>query len=123
MTPFGIYLRVLRARKNITLKELAEHLGLNPSYLSMLEHGKKGKPSSQLISDVTNYFSLSKEQAVMLRSAASNSESTIKIPSQASPGEYELVHEIIKRLHHLSEEQRNTIRQVIGMQEEMRLLQ
>ena len=39
MTPFGVKLRQIRAERGITLKQMAESLGVSPAYLSSLEHG------------------------------------------------------------------------------------
>ena len=44
MTPFGDRMRKLRSERGITLKEMAEALGVSSAYLSALEHGKRGRP-------------------------------------------------------------------------------
>lgn len=49
MTPFGQRVRELRAKRGITLAEMAEGLGVTPAYLSALEHGKRGRPTFTLI--------------------------------------------------------------------------
>ena len=49
MTPFGDRMRKLRAERGITLKEMADGLGVSSAYLSALEHGKRGRPGWHLI--------------------------------------------------------------------------
>jgi len=41
MTPFGERMRKLRAERSVTLKEMAEALGVSSAYLSALEHGQR----------------------------------------------------------------------------------
>jgi len=49
MTPFGARLRALRATHGLTLKQLAAQLQVSAAYLSALEHGKRGAPSTGLV--------------------------------------------------------------------------
>ncbi|MDO9710590.1 helix-turn-helix domain-containing protein [Paracraurococcus lichenis] len=58
MTPFGAKLRALREAKGVTLTDLARALQVSPAYLSALEHGHRGRPSSGLIHQVNEYFGL-----------------------------------------------------------------
>ncbi|MCA0431921.1 MAG: helix-turn-helix domain-containing protein [Proteobacteria bacterium] len=58
MTPFGARLRELRAKKQVTLAEMAEAVGVSSAYLSALEHGKRGRPSWNLIQRVIAYFNI-----------------------------------------------------------------
>lgn len=58
MTPFGARLRALRADRGVTLRHLAEALRVSAAYLSALEHGKRGAPSTGLVHQVNEYFGL-----------------------------------------------------------------
>lgn len=58
MTPFGDRMRRLRAERGITLKEMADALGVSSAYLSALEHGKRGRPGWHLIQRILNYFNI-----------------------------------------------------------------
>ena len=49
MTPFGVKLRQIRAERGITLKQMAESLGVSPAYLSSLEHGRRGRPAHPMV--------------------------------------------------------------------------
>jgi transcriptional regulator with XRE-family HTH domain len=58
MTPFGARLRALRTERGITLKHLANGLQVSAAYLSALEHGKRGAPSTGLVHQVNEFFGL-----------------------------------------------------------------
>ena len=58
MTPFGAKLRRLRAARNLPLKDMAAALGISAAYLSALEHGHRGRPSSGLVQQISAYFNL-----------------------------------------------------------------
>jgi transcriptional regulator with XRE-family HTH domain len=58
MTPFGDKMRRLRAARGVTLKEMAEELGVSSAYLSALEHGKRGRPGWHLIQRILSYFNI-----------------------------------------------------------------
>jgi transcriptional regulator with XRE-family HTH domain len=52
MTPFGAKLRALRAERGMTQAQLAAHLEVSAAYLSALEHGKRGAPSTGLVHQI-----------------------------------------------------------------------
>jgi len=63
MTPFGDRMRKLRAERNVTLKDMAESLGVSSAYLSALEHGKRGRPGWHLIQRILAYFNIIWDEA------------------------------------------------------------
>lgn len=63
MTPFGDRMRKLRAERNVTLKDMAEALGVSSAYLSALEHGKRGRPGWHLIQRILAYFNIIWDEA------------------------------------------------------------
>jgi len=63
MTPFGDRMRKLRAERGITLKDMAEALGVSSAYLSALEHGKRGRPGWHLIQRILAYFNIIWDEA------------------------------------------------------------
>ena len=63
MTPFGDRMRKLRAERGVTLKEMAEALGVSSAYLSALEHGKRGRPGWHLIQRIRAYFNIIWDEA------------------------------------------------------------
>jgi transcriptional regulator with XRE-family HTH domain len=52
MTPFGQRLRALRAERGLTQAELADRLQISAAYLSALEHGRRGMPSTGLVHQI-----------------------------------------------------------------------
>ena len=58
MTPFGDRMRKLRGERGVTLKAMAEAIGVSPAYLSALEHGKRGRPGWHLIQRVNAFFNI-----------------------------------------------------------------
>lgn len=63
MTPFGLKMRELRARKNVTQKEMADSLGLSAAYLSALERGHKGAPNFAFVQRAITYFNIIWDEA------------------------------------------------------------
>ena len=63
MTPYGDRMRKLRAERNVTLKDMAEALGVSSAYLSALEHGKRGRPGWHLIQRILAYFNIIWDEA------------------------------------------------------------
>ena len=58
MTPFGDRMRKLRSERGVTLKEMADAIGVSSAYLSALEHGKRGRPGWHLIQRIIAYFNI-----------------------------------------------------------------
>ena len=63
MTPFGLKLRQLRSQRGISQKQMASDLNVSASYLSALEHGKKGVPSWQMLQRIIHYFNIIWDEA------------------------------------------------------------
>ena len=63
MTPFGDRMRKLRGARGVTLKAMAEVIGVSPAYLSALEHGKRGRPGWHLIQRILSYFNIIWDEA------------------------------------------------------------
>lgn len=63
MTPFGERMRKLRAERKLTLKQMAEDIGVSSAYLSALEHGKRGRPGWHLLQRIISYFNIIWDEA------------------------------------------------------------
>jgi len=63
MTPFGVRLRALRRQKGVSQKEMAAALGVSASYLSALEHGRRGVPTFVLLQGIIGYFNVIWDEA------------------------------------------------------------
>lgn len=79
MTPFGERMRKLRAERGVTLKEMAEAIGVSSAYLSALEHGKRGRPGWHLIQRIITYFNVIWDEAEEVVSLARVSHPRIAI--------------------------------------------
>lgn len=58
MTPFGKRMRELRTKRGVTLRAMADAVGVSPAYLSALELGKRGRPGWPLIQRIIAYFNI-----------------------------------------------------------------
>jgi len=58
MTPFGAKLRALRVEHGITQADLAARIQVSAAYLSALEHGRRGAPSTGLVHQICAEFGL-----------------------------------------------------------------
>ena len=58
MTPLGAKLRALREARGISLKEMAAALNVSSAYLSALEHGRRGTPTSFLLHRIIAFFNV-----------------------------------------------------------------
>ena len=70
MTPFGNKVRDHRKERRISLKKMAEDLGVSSPYFSALEHGHRGRPGSGLIQQISGYFELSWDEVEELKRLA-----------------------------------------------------
>ena len=52
---FGEHLRTLRGERELPLREVASHLGIDPSLLAKIERNER-QPTKQLIKEVASYF-------------------------------------------------------------------
>jgi transcriptional regulator with XRE-family HTH domain len=63
MTPFGQRMRELRTERRVTLRQMAEAVGVSAAYLSALELGKRGRPGWPLIQRIIAYFNIIWDEA------------------------------------------------------------
>lgn len=79
MTPFGLKIRALRARRDIKLKDMAEAVGVSSAYLSALEHGNRGQPSWYLVQRIIAYFNVIWDEAEEIETLAKISHPKVTI--------------------------------------------
>ncbi len=104
MTPFGEKIRVLRSKRNVTLTEMANAVGVSSAYLSALEHGKRGRPSWQLIQRIISYFNVIWDDAEELaRLARVSNPRAILNTSGLSPSATELANRLSVNISRLSD--------------------
>lgn len=106
MTPFGAKLRALRAERNLTLTDMANTLGVSPSYLSALERGKRSKPSWAFVQAAIQYFNIIWDEAEELQRLADISTPKPTLDSSAlTPRATELANRLAGMLRRLDPDQ------------------
>ncbi len=105
MTPFGEKIRELRKSQGVTLKKMAEDLGVSSAYFSALEHGRRGRPSPGLVQQITGYFNLMWDGAEELRDLAELSHPRIVVDTAGlTPKATELANRISRDIRALDED-------------------
>ncbi|MBP1851840.1 helix-turn-helix domain-containing protein [Rhizobium halophytocola] len=88
MTPFAEAIRELRRRKGVSQKDMALAIGVSPAYLSALEHGRKGKPSFDLLQRIAGYFNIIWDEAENLFAVAGASDPRVVLDTAGLPPAY-----------------------------------
>lgn len=102
MTPFGARLREKRLEQGMTLKDMAERLQVSAAYLSALEHGKRGAPSTGLVHQVCDVLGLIWDQAEELADLARLSHPRVTVNTAGlSPGQTALANRLAQSIHDL----------------------
>ncbi|AYD03119.1 helix-turn-helix domain-containing protein [Neorhizobium sp. NCHU2750] len=103
MTPFGEAMRELRRRKGVTQRALAQAIGVTPAYLSALEHGRRGRPTFELLQRIAGYFNIIWDEAEDLFRLADASDPRVVVDTAGLPPEYTLfANELSKRIRTLA---------------------
>ena len=79
MTPLGARMRELREQRGVTLKQMAKALNVSSAYLSALEHGRRGTPTSFLLHRIIAYFNVIWDEAEELQRLAELSDPKVTI--------------------------------------------
>jgi transcriptional regulator with XRE-family HTH domain len=113
MTPFGAKLRLLRAERGLSLKDLANALEVSSAYLSSLEHGRRGRPSWYLIQRTLAYFNLIWDDAEELVALARQSHPRVVIDTSGlEPNATAVANRLADRIATLPEEK---LRQILDL--------
>jgi transcriptional regulator with XRE-family HTH domain len=103
MTPFGRRMRELRAKRGVTLQQMAAALDVSPAYLSALEHGRRGRPSRTRVHQICQYFNIVWDEADELQRLARMSHPRITVDTSGlTPEATELANELAQRIRNLS---------------------
>ena len=104
MTPLGSRIRVLRSVRGLTLAQMAAALQISTVYLSALEHGKRGVPTSGFLELVTAFFGLDWDEAEELKRLAEISRPKVVLDTSGlSPKATEFANLLGKRIRHLDD--------------------
>ncbi|KAA0968255.1 helix-turn-helix transcriptional regulator [Aureimonas fodinaquatilis] len=79
MTPFGQKVRALRKKKGVTQSEMAKALNISGPYLSALEHGRRGRPSWELLQRIIGYLGIIWDDAEELERLAALSHPRVTV--------------------------------------------
>ena len=79
MTPFGEKLRELRRERGITQGQMAAALHVSSAYLSALEHGRRGRPSWDLLQRIIGYLNVIWDDAEELQRLAALSHPKVTV--------------------------------------------
>lgn len=105
MTPFGARIRALRDERGITLKQMAEDLGISAAYLSAMEHGKRSRPRSNLVRQICGYFNVIWDDADELQALAQRWRPKVAIDTGGlSPKATELANLLAQHIADMPEE-------------------
>jgi transcriptional regulator with XRE-family HTH domain len=104
MTPFGARIRSLRARRGESLKDMAEAIGVSSSYLSALEHGRRGLPTWLLLQRIIAHFNIIWDEAEELQRLAALSDPRVVIDTASlSPLATEFANRLARDIASLGE--------------------
>lgn len=114
MTPFGKALRKLRIDRELLLGDMAERLGISPSYLSQIETGKKPIPNG-FVEKWRSVFALADAEWIEIRHAAivSTNEFKIQLSEQANAQDKVLADTLATEFARLSPDAKARIAKVI----------
>lgn len=115
MTPFGVKVRELREARGVTLKQMADELHISSAYLSALEHGKRGRPSPQLLRQICGYFGIIWEEAEALERLAGLSHPKVTVDaSDLSPKAVELANRLANAIRALDDAVIDRMLEILG---------
>lgn len=113
ITEFGKQLRKLRIDKTITLRAMAEAMGISPSYLSSIETGKRNI-TEQFFSSVVSYFGLQAGDVDKLRQYADLSQNEITLLlEEANDAQKKSAVFFARRLNELSDDDLSKINKIL----------
>lgn len=102
MTPFGVRLRQLRAERAISLKQMAEALGVSAAYLSALEHGRRGRPTHAIVVAICVQLNIIWDEADELHRLARLSHPRVTVDTAGlAPAATELANLLAERIRKL----------------------
>ena len=119
MTPFGARIRSLRDERGITLKKMAEDLGISAAYLSAMEHGKRPRPRPNLVRQICGYFNVIWDDADELQALAQRWRPKVAIDTGGlSPRATEVANLLAQRISRLSEQRLDAIISILSSDED-----
>jgi transcriptional regulator with XRE-family HTH domain len=105
VTPFGAKVRELRKQRKVSMKDMADAIGVTPAYLSALEHGHRGLPSWYLVQRIIAYFNVIWDEAEEITRLARLSHPRVVVDTSGlSPAATELANKLAENISSMSDE-------------------
>jgi transcriptional regulator with XRE-family HTH domain len=115
MTPFGARLRDLRQARGMTMKAMAAAIGVSPAYLSALEHGKRGRPSWDLLQRIIGHLNIIWDEAEELERLAGLSHPRVVVDTEGlGPKATELANRLARNIGRLDEATLDRLLDILG---------
>ena len=118
-TPIGNYLRSLRMRAGLRQEELAELLGITPSFISSIEIGRKN-PTQDFIDRIAALLELTQRDRDDLKREFADSPKRIDLPTDLPADEYRMWAELSREQGRLTPGQIEIIRKIAAVDDEVR---
>jgi transcriptional regulator with XRE-family HTH domain len=77
---FGAFIRAKRKEKSITLRKLAELLGLSAVHMSNMENDRRPAPKDEALKDIIRVLMLDKQEQTLMYELAAKSKSIPSVP-------------------------------------------
>lgn len=117
MSPFSCLFQNLRRRHGVRQAELAALLGYEQSYISALELGTKGPPTSDFIEKLAVVLKLSEAEHQQFRDATTASQRKLIVDPDAPEEVFLLLNDLREKLNGLNARQVSIIRNVLSLAE------
>lgn len=115
MTPFGARLRDLRQARGMTMKAMAAAIDVSPAYLSALEHGKRGRPSWDLLQRIIGHLNIIWDEAEELERLAGLSHPRVVVDTEGlGPKATELANRLARSIGRLDETTLDRLLDILG---------
>lgn len=115
MTPFGEYLEHIRRSRCLQQTQMADIMGINQTYVSAIEKGRRRTLPKQVLMRVVEHLQLTQDEQTALWYALEISEPVFRLPNSMSKAEFEFVHKLRKSLGNLNRSQLVIMSEVLEM--------
>lgn len=115
MERFGEYARIARERQRVSLRSLAETIGLSAPYVSDIERGNRNPPD---VSKLTLWANAIDEDTTTFVRRAELDRKSVEIPVNHNPANAELAMAFARKIDRLSDDEREALKKIFGSEKE-----
>jgi transcriptional regulator with XRE-family HTH domain len=112
MTALGVFVRNRRSELGLTQAELAIRMGVDDTYVSAVETGRRTPDGAPFLDILGRALELDAERVGLLFAVARRSQRTVRLPEELSPGKHAAFMAIADDLATLSERDMEVIASV-----------